>query len=200
MRTALKPLALAGILAVSPAAVADELSYTFFDFGYVTNSLDEPDVDGDGFGVRASARFDEWLFATGSYQRPEYDLDLKIETWDIGLGVPWSLRENLDVYGVLSYVNVEASIPDPAGGSSRLRASDSGLGVTAGVRWLPLHKLEATAAARFVDLEESETSFTAGVRYYIAETSALVGDVIASDDGLGFFIGLRLDFGRDPFR
>jgi hypothetical protein len=202
MRT-LRAAAVAAALACTPLAHADEISYTYLDVGYAAGENDDLDESGSGWAARFSGQLTEHLFLEGTYGKLEYDLDVlgvsvdaEEDRWEVGLGVPYQLRDGLHVFGVLGYAKVtaEASV---AGFSASL--DEGALMAAAGVRWLPMNQLEFTGRVVHRAYDDSDTAAVVGVRYYISDTAAIIADgEFGSNAKLGI-IGLRIDFGRDPY-
>ena len=129
---------------------------------------------------------DDW-HAFASYGNADLDFGIDIDTWALGAGYAFPLREDVDLYGRVLYLNIDV---DPGA----LAADEDGLGLQFRIRALVTDELELEGGIQYVDVEDSDTSLQVGARYYFTETfSAGVGLTIAGDaDGIG--INARYSF------
>jgi hypothetical protein len=152
-----------------------ELSYdeTDFDFG-------GPDIDGDGLTLSGSFELTEDWHAFASYGSADLDFGIDLDTWAIGAGYVFPLREGIDIYGRVLYVDMD--IDQGPGG-----ADEDGLGLQARIRYRVTDEFEVEGGIQHLDVFDSDTSLQAFARYYFTEAfSAALGLTFAGDtDGIG---------------
>jgi Ax21 family sulfation-dependent quorum factor len=175
--------ALALVAAMPFAAQADDkLSYTYIEADYLN-----VDSDADGFGVRGSVEFaDSGFYGFGGWNSVEVDdVNVDVDTFDVGLGYAHSLGENLDVLGEAAYMNsdVEGFDVDGWRASIGLRGSFS-------------PNFEGLIKANYIDGDEFDGDFTAtlGAQYKFNQTWGITGEVEAGDGGETYLLGLRASF------
>jgi Ax21 family sulfation-dependent quorum factor len=181
MKRSLFALALAA--AVPFAAQADDkLSYSYIEADYLN-----VDSDADGFGLRGSVEFaDSGFYAFGGYSSVEVDdVNVDVDTYDLGLGYAHGLSENLDLLGELAYLNsdVEGFDVDGWRGSVGLRGSFS-------------PNFEGLVKANYIDGDEFDGDFTGtiGAQYKFNPTWGITGEVEVGDGGEAYLLGLRASF------
>jgi hypothetical protein len=189
MRKAMTIAALAAA-SLSGPALADDFSYSYVELGYVSSEIDDLDVDGNGFGVRAALEFTDRIHGILSYSDEDYDFDIGASELEAGVGVNWSLSENLDVIGTLSYLRAEIDVP----GFGSI--DDSGIALGAGLRGRVSEAFELTGGLKYADLSDfgSETTAQVGARFYFTKMFALGADIGFNDDGTSWMLGGRFDF------
>ncbi|HZF29035.1 MAG TPA: porin [Gammaproteobacteria bacterium] len=165
-------------------------NYSYAELGYDTTNFDvgPGDIDGDGFTLSGSFRLtDDWhLFA--AYGQDDLDFGIDVDTYAIGVGYTYPIRNDVDLYGRVLYIDQEVDFPGPAS------ADDDGLGLQFRVRGRVNEKLELEGGLQYVDVGNSDTSLQAGARYYFTKAfSAGVGVTFGGDaDGIG--INARYSF------
>jgi hypothetical protein len=192
MRKAITVATLAA-LGFTGTAFAKELSYSYLELGYLNTDLDNPNVDGDGFGVRGSLAFTPNLHGIASFSSLELDdVNADVDQFEIGIGGNWSLSDKLDLIATVSYVNVELDGPGGFNGD------DSGFALGGALRGRVTDALELRGGISYVDLDDSgdETSLNVGARYYVTPMFALGADLQFSDDQTAWVLGARFDFGK----
>lgn len=160
-------------------------NYTYAELGYDTTDFDvgpgNNNVDGDGFALSGSFRLtDDWhLYA--AYGQDNLDFGIDVDTFTIGVGYAYPIRDDVDLYGRVLYIDEQVDLPGPA------NADDNGLGLQFRVRGRVNEKLELEGGLQYVDVGNSDTSLQASARYYFTkEFSAGVGVTFAGDaDGIG---------------
>lgn len=167
-----------------------------FNYSYVELAYDESDfdlggggdIDGDGLTLSGSFEInDEWhVFA--SYGSADLDFGIDIDTWALGGGYAFPLRDDVDIYGRVLYINTEADVPGPAD------PDEDGLGLQARIRAMITDELEVEGGIQHLDVGDSDTSLQVAARYHFTEQlSAGIGLTFAGDtDGLG--INARFSF------
>jgi hypothetical protein len=165
-----------------------------FNYSYVEISYDESDfdvgggdIDGDGFTLSGSYQINDEWHAFASYGTADLDFGVDVDTLAIGAGYVLPLRDDVDLYGRVLYINQDVDVP--AGDSD-----EDGLGLQLRVRALVADNVEVEGGIQYVDVGENDTSLQAGARYYFTEEfSAGVGLTFGGDtDGIG--INARFSF------
>ena len=186
-------LGLLAALGVAGPAMAEEgFNYSYVELGYVKSDLDDYNVDGDGFGLRGSYEFTKNIHAFAAYSDQDFDFNVNATTLELGAGYAWPVNPNMDLVGTASYVHAE--VDAPGFGS----VDDSGLGLGFGVRARVVDVVELTGGLRYVDFDNSgsNTSFTAGGRYFFTNNLAAGLDVESDDNGTTWMLGGRFSFGQ----
>ncbi|HEX9707864.1 MAG TPA: hypothetical protein VGA24_09535 [Steroidobacteraceae bacterium] len=176
------------LVAAPLAALADDMSYSYIDLGYVETDLDNGPT-ADGFGVRGSVGFAENFFVFGEYTNQDLQ-GIDIDQFAVGLGGHLSLTEKLDGVGRVGYLDAEAS----AGGVS---ISVDGYLVSAGLRGKVTDDFELEGHVIHRDLGDDggdETAFSIGGRYFFTDQLALGVEYEIGDDAKTFLIGGRFSF------
>jgi hypothetical protein len=166
-----------------------QFSYSYVELGYDESDFDlgPVDVDGDGLTLAGSFEINEDWHVYASYGAADLDFGIDVDTWTLGAGYVFPLREDIDIYGRVLYVdvNVDAGVAE---------ADDDGLGVQGRIRARVTDELELEGGLQYIDLSDSDTSLQASARYYFTEDfSAALGITFAGDtDGIG--ISARYSF------
>lgn len=187
-----KYLALGAIAALAlgaQTAAAEGFSYSFIEGSYAFADLEG--VDGDGFGIRGSTELAPSIHVFSGLQNLGFDGGSDLDTLNIGVGLNWSLSDNADLVGGLSYERVDAG------------PSESGFGVSGGIRGRVGEFFELNAGVKYSDIGDLGDSFTysAGARWYFTPNFAVGGEFNKLDlgdaniDGEAWVISLRYDFG-----
>jgi hypothetical protein len=163
-----------------------------FNYTYVQLSYDEIDfdvgpfsVDGDGLTLSGSFELtDEWHIYT-SYSQIDLDPGSDVDTWAVGAGYVFPLKDGIDLYGRVLYIDQNADA-----GS----LDDDGLAVQGRIRARITDEFELEGGLQYVDVSDSDISLQASARYHFSEQfSAGVGITFAGDtDGIG--INARYSF------
>ncbi len=176
------------LLALAPlVALADDLSYSYVDLGYV-----QTDIDGapsaDGFGLRGSVGFGENWFVFGEYSNQDLD-GVDIDQFAVGFGGHYGLTDAMDLVGRIGYVDAEAS----AGGSS---ISVDGYLVSAGLRGRMGDAFELEGRADYTDYGNNgdNTALVIAGRYFFTDQFALGAEFSTSDDADAYLVGVRWSF------
>jgi hypothetical protein len=166
-----------------------------FNYTYVQVSYDETDfdvgplsLDGDGLTLSGSFELtDEWHIYT-SYSQIDLDPgNADVDTWAIGAGYVFPLKDGIDLYGRVLYIDQNAD----AGAAS---IDDDGLAVQGRIRARITDEFELEGGIQYVDVSDSDISLQASARYNFTEQfSAGIGISFAGDtDGIG--INARYSF------
>jgi hypothetical protein len=164
-------------------------SYSYLEAGFVKTDLDDDvlgvDVDGDGFGIKGSIAFTDMLHGYVDYANQDYDFDVSIDSWELGIGLNHSLNANVDLIGRLGYTKFDADVVD-----------DDGFALQAGVRARPMDRVEVEGLLHYVDLDDAGdgTSAIINGRYFFHPQFAVGAGVEFGDDATIWNIGVRWNF------
>jgi hypothetical protein len=178
-------------MAQEPAArpQSPQFNYSYVELGYDETDFDLGPFDVDGDGLTLSGSFeinDEW-HAYASYGSSDLDFGIDVDTWTLGAGYVFPLKEDVDLYGRVLYVDVSVDAGPAA-------ADDDGLGLQFRIRTRVTDEFELEGGIQHVDVSDSDTSLQASARYHFTEAlSAGIGITFAGDtDGIG--INARYSF------
>lgn len=177
------------VLAATPlAAMADDMSYSFVDAGYVSTDIDNAPT-ADGFGVRGSAGFGENWFVTANYTGQSVQ-GVDLTTYGVGFGGHYGLTEALDLVGSIGYIKAEV---DAGGG---LNADDDGYSVNLGLRGRVGDAVELEGGVNYVDFSDGgdDTGLYVGGRFHFNETWALGAEYQSGDDVSTILAYVRASF------
>jgi hypothetical protein len=172
----------------SGAALAEgNFSYSYAEAGYITS--ENGGSDGDGLNLFASGSVTDMLHVFGSYSTQGFDFDVDVEFMQLGLGVNFTLVDNLDLVTRLSLVEVQVDGPG-------FSFDDDGYQLGAFIRGRVAEQWELTAGLNYQDLDNGgeDDSLTAGARYYFTDKFAAGLDLLQNDDDTTFILGARYDF------
>lgn len=155
--------------AFSVSANAADFDYNFLTLGYGTTDFDNPNIDGDGFGIAGSYAINNDYHVFGSYSSSDLDFNIDATNFAAGIGFNRAMTETVDFVAQLSYEYVELDAPGFAS------ADDNGLGLGISLRAAATELLELNAGIEYVDLSDSgsDTGFTAGGLYNFTDAFAL---------------------------
>jgi hypothetical protein len=181
--------------AVSQGQAQQQTPVEPFDYTYVELSYDETDFDfgsgdinGDGLTLSGSFEINEDWHAFASYNTADLDFGIDLDSWAVGGGYRYPLRDDVDIYGRVLYISSDIDVPGPGS------ADEDGLGVQARIRARISDDFEVEGGIQHVDVFDSDTSLQASARYHFTEDfSAALGITFAGDtDGIG--ISARYSF------
>jgi len=164
-----------------------QFNYTYVQLGYDEIDFDVGPFSNDGDGVTLSGSFelnDDWHIYT-SYSQIDLDPGSDVDTWAIGAGYVFPLKDGIDLYGRVLYIDQSADAAS---------IDDDGLAVQGRIRARITDELELEGGLQYVDVSDSDISLQASARYNFTEQfSAGVGITFAGDtDGIG--INARYSF------
>ncbi len=197
MNTFLARLA-AGVAAITLAgltpaiASADSPSYDFVEVAYVNGDIDNPDVDGDGFGLGGSVSIHENWFMFADYSDLGFDFDVDLSLLEVGVGYRFPMSDTTDFAILAAYVNAEV---DTGFGS----ADDDGYGLTALIRSMLNDRFELNGGISYVDFggtDGDDTSFSIGGVYSFTDNVAFDGRIEIGDDVNLYIAGIRFYFNK----
>lgn len=173
----MKKVVLASVLLLSmgTAQAADSLRWDSASLSYQS-----VDLDGDkltGFGISGTKLVSDNVFLAGQYASVSDDItvfnskvNLDFNTLSVGLGYRHAISNTTDLFGIVSYQDIEAEASFQGNSASE---SEDGYGLEAGVRSLITSQLELSASLSYVDIaEESETGYNVSARYHFTEQFA----------------------------
>jgi hypothetical protein len=192
-----RSVAAAGAVAALLAgpALAEGFSYNNLELGFIGTEIEdiEPGVDleGDGLGISGSVEFGPSIHGFASIRGVEYEEELDVGSFSVGLGFNHSLAPALDLFSGISYERIKLELD----GASDI--IEEGYGLTAGLRGRVGERLELTAGVKYTDYGDDldDTTLMAGGRYYFTRNFAAGLDYSENDDGDTWIIALRYDFG-----
>lgn len=178
-------------LGMAGQAVAQEgLSYSYIEADYLNTNLDRDStfgvkVDGDGFGLQGGLAFTPFLHGYVEYTDQDFDFDIGIKTWEVGLGGNWSVAPNVDLFGRAAYSSADADVAD-----------DSGYALQAGVRALVGSAFELEGLIHYTDLNDfgNNTTFRATGRYWFNDSIAVTAGAELDSDETIYIVGARYSF------
>ncbi|MBN1240886.1 MAG: outer membrane beta-barrel protein [Gammaproteobacteria bacterium] len=169
----------------------ERLDYTFVEASYldVDRDVGAFDVGGDGLALKGSLSLTDTVFVFADYSTYDYSRGVDADGYNLGAGMRWGLKPELDLIADLSWAHVE--IDTPFGD-----ADDDGLGLGVGLRSRIHDDIEVQGGIRHVDLDDSNTYLSLAGRYYFTDTVAVGLGLDFDDDNTGWNIGLRAEFGN----
>jgi len=166
-----------------------EFNYTYLEVSYDEHDFDLGNASVDGDGITLSGSFeltDDWHIYT-SYSQADLDFGIDVDTWAVGAGYVYPLKDGIDLYGRVLYVdqNVDAG---PA------NADDDGLAVQGRIRARINDQFELEGGLQYVDVSDSDISVQGSARYNFSDQfSAGIGITLAGDTD-GISINARYSF------
>lgn len=197
MNTFLARLA-AGVAAITLAgltpaiASADSPSYDFVEVAYVNGDIDNPDVDGDGFGLGGSVSIHENWFMFADYASLDFDFGVDLSILEVGFGYRFPMSDTTDIALRGAYVRADA---DSGFGS----VDDDGYGISALIRGMVSDQFELNGGINYVDLggtDGDDTSFTLGGVYSFTDNFAFDASIDIGDDANIYLAGFRFYFNK----
>ncbi len=153
-------------------------------------SYQSVDIDGDkltGFAVLGSKLLGKDFFVVGSYGSASDDIevfssnvDVDFNTLSVGLGYRYSLSKTTDLFGVLSYEDMEVKASSQGNSESE---SDNGYGLQIGIRSMLSEKVELSGSLQYLDIaDETETAIGVSALYNFTEQFSAGVGYSKSDD------------------
>jgi hypothetical protein len=189
----LAALALPAVSMAQEAATARpqsaQFNYSYVELGYDETDFDlgPVDVDGDGLTLAGSFEINDDWHVYASYGSADLDFGIDVDTWTLGAGYVFPLKEDIDIYGRVLYIDTSVDA-GPA------QVDDDGLGLQARIRARITDEFELEGGLLYTDVSDTDTSLQASARYNFSESfSAALGITFAGDtDGIG--ISARYSF------
>jgi hypothetical protein len=194
--------AVAGTLALAAlplAAQADDMSYRYFQAGYMESDIDGTGQSGDldGFATRGSIGFAENFFVFTEYSDQgleESGIDVTLKQLVVGLGGHYGLSENLDLVGRVGYADLTLDID--GGGLGIESPDESGFMVGGGLRGRIGEHVEIEGGVVYYDYNDvlDEIGGEVLVRYHFNDRWALAFEYQAIEDLSTIMGGVRISF------
>ncbi|HAW94130.1 MULTISPECIES: outer membrane beta-barrel protein [unclassified Arsukibacterium] len=188
--------------AFSVQAAGSDISWNYVAAGYAKTTIKNignNNVELDGYQVSASYLLSDNLYLHAAYNDVSGDLDLmddilgmELEASELkaGLGVRQTVADNIDSFFEAGYVRSESAVVGFE------KDTLSGFQAATGFRYRIVHNLELSAAVRYNDGSDSESSTVADIngRYRVTPMLDIyVGYQFDSDVSL-FSTGLAINF------
>ncbi len=189
---------LALVAAPMLAQAADDMSYRYFQVGYLETDIDSVDETVDGFGTRGSFGFAENFFVFTEFNSQEFKesgLKVEFDQLAVGLGGHYPLNENIDLVGRIGYAKAEVEVT--FGGISD-DADDSGYLAGAGLRGQVGDSVELEFGVIHQDYGQGldDTGFEVMGRYYFTPRWAASLEYQDIGDFSSILAGVRYSFGK----
>lgn len=159
-----------------------QFTYSYVELGYDETDFDlgPVDVDGDGLTLAGSFEINDDWHVYASYGSADLDFGIDVDTWTLGAGYVFPLKEGIDIYGRVLYIDTSVDA-GPA------RVDDDGLGLQARIRARITDEFEVEGGLLYTDVSDTDTSLQASARYHFSESfSAALSITFAGDtDGIG---------------
>jgi len=178
-------------ISISSAVMAKAPSWNNIGLGYINVDIDDTDFEPSGFVLSGSHLLNDNVYVHALYRSAEDDLfgdDLEISTLNLGLGYRHSLNATTDLFGEVSYLNVEAEF-------SGQSEDENGYSLTVGVKSVLIDNLEGALSATRDSLDgESETAINVGLSYFLNEQFSVGVGYSFADDAKILNVGVRFHF------
>ena len=149
-------------------------------------SYQSVDIEGKltGFGVSGTKLIGEDFFIAGSYSSVSDDADffgskveLDFNTLSVGLGYRHAISNKTDLFGIVSYQDMESKFSWQGEQGESFSESENGYGLEAGIRSLVTENIELSGSLTYVDIiDGSETGLNVSAMYHFTnQFSAGVG-------------------------
>ena len=168
------------------------INYSYAEFGYVNVDSDAGDSGGFGFNISYAAL--DFLHIKLGYNGlfdNEDDVSFDQSRILFGIGGNYSVAENVDLTGSVSYVDFETT--------GDIKTKEDGYLVDIGVRAQASKKVELNATVGSIHLDnEDNTAFSVGgvvklYKKFSATVKVSQFDIEDGDDDTSIFIGVRLN-------
>ncbi len=152
----------------------------------VAVSYERIDVDGDtldGFGFSGTKLLGKNIFVNGSYGNVSnefYGVDYTYKTMSLGLGARVAVTDSTDLYGIISYEDVEL---DASYYNNSASDGDNGHGMAFGARTMLTDKFELNGGFKFIEIaDESETAINVSALYKFTDNVSGGLGITRADD------------------
>ena len=191
MAVAAATLGMTVVTANAYAAGPGQFSYNYVEAQYLkTTTYVGIDLDADIYGIRGSFKLNDTFFLTAGAAYGEVDIPVSngIDVYDIGINARTSLSDKVDAYVGLSVTYAKVKV-------ATFSDSDTGYGVTAGLRFAATDKIELGASVTYVDVfDDNSTALGLTARYKLTDKFSVGAGYTVAEDTTGYGIGIRLDF------
>lgn len=160
------------LLSVNSIHAAESIRWDSVSLSY--QSADIEDFETTGYGIYGSKLISNDFFIEGNYSSVsgkyvDYYLaavSSDFNTLVVGLGYRYDIFSKTDLFGVISYKNIEKELylhDRPFG----LNGSESGITLKAGIRSLASENIELRGSISYTDIaDESDTGFNVSAMYH----------------------------------
>jgi hypothetical protein len=167
-----------------PRPTQPAFGYSYVEIGYDETEFDigsGREADADGLTLSGSYELtDEWHLYTayGSIDLDDFNAD--VDTFVVGAGYVFPLKDDIDLYGRVLYIDQEVD-------SNFGNVDDDGLGLQFRIRARITDEFEFEGGVQYVDVADSDTSLLVSGRYHFTDAfSAGIGLTFGGDvDGIG---------------
>jgi len=169
-----------------------QFNYNYVEAQYLwtTTDVNGTDFDADIYGIRGSFKLNDTFFLTAGAAYGEVDIPVSngIDVYDIGINARTSLSDKVDAYVGLSVAYAKVKV-------ATFSDSDTGYGVTAGLRFAATDKIELGASVTYLDVfDDNSTALGLTARYKLTDKFSVGAGYTVAEDTTGYGIGIRLDF------
>lgn len=168
-------------------AMASDLRYTFVEGTYSTISGDNG-IDGNAIAATGWFRMQESLFAVLGAQKADLDGGRDALGLAAGLGYIQPLSDRVDGIGIATIRRADVEGP----GFDR---SETGFGIQVGLRALVTPSVQLRGMLNYIDVFDSDTSFTAQGEYYFNDNLGASLAAQVGGDSDTFSVGVNYYFG-----
>ena len=191
----LRYLSIGALMLSSATAMAEGPSYSYIQASYQKVEVDVGggfDADGDGYAVAGSIAINDSWFAFAGYATSEFESVIDLDQTTVGGGWNSAISEKTDWFATLAYIDL--GIRARGLGSF----SDSGFGVSVGVRSMVRPNFELYGSLGYADLGDGGdgTSVAAGLWYTVTGNLALGLGLEVGSDVTSYGAGIRLYFDK----
>lgn len=162
---------------------AESPEWNFVGLSY--EKMEGDDTDPAGPAINGSVLLNENVFlAAGysmlsdSYTFSNIEHDVDVDTLDFGIGYRHGITSNIDLYGVISYIDINAKVSNEFGSG---KGSEDGYGLTAGVRAMVTDSVELAGAIVHQDVGDSDTGFNMSAGYYFNDQFSVRASLTFAD-------------------
>ena len=184
-------------LAAMPVlAHADDMSYRYFQVGYLETDIPDTSKSLDGFGTRGSFGFADNFFLFTEYSNQEASdsgFTVSIDQLNIGLGGHYPLTDNLDLVGRAGYASITGELRDSVG--NKVNADENGYLAAVALRGRVGEKLQLEAGYIYEVLGDSnDQGAELAVRYHFTSRWAAAVEYQDVGDFSTVMAGVRISF------
>ena len=178
-------------------STASDLSYTYLRVEYGKGEVE--DVDTDNYDLTASLAVADYVYLNASYGHTEIDVELEsanvdAQVLELGVGVYLPVSDSADIIAEIAYLDAKYSI-DNRDQMVGISGSESGYGLTLGVRAMASEQLELGIAMQYADIgDESATGWTISADYFVSEALSLGVGFAKSSDSDAISVNARYNF------
>ena len=189
------------VLAATPflANAADnDMSYRYFQVGYIETEIDSFGETLDGFATRGSFGFADYFFVFTEFNSQEIEegaASLELDQMVIGLGGHYPLNDNIDLVGRVGAAEADLELDT---GEGSISGDESGYLVAAGLRGQAGDSVELEFNVVHQDLGDdlSDTGFEAVARYHFNKNWAVGLEYQDIGEFTSMQAAVRYSFGR----